>query len=89
MTFYDNQNTIQFQTNVIFLNIIITEMKKQKDSVSLTVTEIKRKVRKYNIILSLIFVLWLLTVGGILGGTLPVLYPELFTSDGKTTGKLR
>ena len=67
----------------------MTEMKKQKDSRSLTVSELKRKVRKYNIILSLIFVLWLLTVGGILGGTLPVLYPELFASDEKTTGKLR
>ena len=67
----------------------MTEMKTQKDSRSLTVSELKRKVRKYNIILSLIFVLWLLTVGGILGGTLPVLYPELFTSDGKTPGKLR
>ena len=67
----------------------MTEMKKQKDSRSLTVSELKRKVRKYNIILSLIFVLWLLTVGGILGGTLPVLYPELFAPDEKTTGKLR
>ena len=67
----------------------MTEMKKQKDSRSLTVSELKRKVRKYNIILSLIFVLWLVTVGGILGGTLPVLYPELFAPDEKTTGKLR
>ena len=67
----------------------MTEMKTQKDSRSLTVSVLKRKVRKYNIILSLIFVLWLLTVGGILGGTLPVLHPELFTSDGKTQGKLR